>query len=37
VTPIQHVGVRPRKQVEAEFERLGVWMGAHATTVTWND
>jgi hypothetical protein len=37
VTPIQHVGVRARKQVEAEFERLGAWMGARTTTVTWTD
>jgi hypothetical protein len=37
VTPIQRVGVRARKQVEAEFERLGVWTGARTTTVTWND
>ncbi|MFZ2412868.1 MAG: crosslink repair DNA glycosylase YcaQ family protein, partial [Candidatus Cryosericum sp.] len=37
VTPIVHVGVRARKQAEAEFERLGSWMGARTTTVTWND
>jgi len=37
VTPIVHVGVRARKQVEAEFERLGTWMGARTTSVTWND
>jgi hypothetical protein len=37
VTPIQRVGVRARKQVEAEFERLGVWTGAGTTMVTWND
>jgi hypothetical protein len=29
--------MRARKQVEAEFERLGDWMGARTTTVTWSD
>jgi hypothetical protein len=37
VRPMQHIGVRARKQVEAEFERLGSWMGARTTSVTWGD
>jgi hypothetical protein len=37
VRPMQHIGVRARKQVEAEFERLGSWTGARTTSVTWSD
>ncbi len=36
-TPLRHISIRARKQVEVEFERLGDWMGARNTTVTWQD
>jgi hypothetical protein len=37
VTPVQHVSGVVRPQVEAAFQRLGAWMGARSTTVTWQD
>jgi hypothetical protein len=37
VTPVRQVGGGARRQVEAAFERLGAWTGAHSTTVTWQD
>jgi hypothetical protein len=36
-TPLRNISMRARKQVEVEFERLGDWMGARNTTVTWQD
>ena len=37
VQPIQHVGARARRQIGTAFEHLGAWMGAHTTSVSWND
>jgi hypothetical protein len=37
ITPVQHVGVVARQQVEAAFEGLGAWTGVRNTTVTWQD
>jgi hypothetical protein len=37
ITRVQRVGVVPRRQIEAAFEHLGAWTGAHSTTVTWQD
>ncbi len=35
--PFRHIGTRARKQVTTEFERLGAWLGARNTTVTWSN
>jgi len=37
IIPIRSVGVVPRRQVEAAFERLGAWSGASNTTIAWQD
>jgi len=37
ITPVQRVGTVARRQVEAAFEDLGAWTGAHSTTVTWQN
>ena len=35
--PLRNIGTRARKQVTTEFERLGAWLGARNTTVTWSN
>jgi hypothetical protein len=37
VTPFQSASSVTKRQVDAEFQRLGVWSGVLSTTVDWQD